>query len=316
MQAMWCFPTYKPHAHLLHSLSPPFTGFKSWGNCTKYHSDCGGKCTGCSLEEQYREPFPIFPALLNAIHINKVKIRFLTNDFYIPTCSNSTTPMDWLFVNGVQIKLYKTTTFMHAKFMIIDNGRKVLISSVNFSKTSFTRNRESGVILTNCNCPLINMYQNVFNSDWNTGYDYQLTRSYSQKDKKFMTNPKPMDTGNTGPYPVPGAFITSLTDHDQVTIVKGYTAPDNARDTFINDLDSVKKSLIVHIYQVTDSGICDKLLELYNNGINVTMLVGSYIVSYTDYKKAQVRQDIINRKYFISLSLSLRNVTVNSMKVE
>ena len=44
----------------------------------------------------------------------------------------------------------------------------------------------------------------------------------------------------------------------------------------------------VAIYQVTDTGICDELLSLFQNGINVTLMVSDYIVSYTDYKAAQV----------------------------
>jgi phosphatidylserine/phosphatidylglycerophosphate/cardiolipin synthase-like enzyme len=75
---------------------------------------------------------------------------------------------------------------------------------------------------------------------------------------------------------------------EDATVVKGYTSPDYARDTFMEGLDSAKKSLMIHIYQVTDDEICDKILELFNKGVNVTMIVGSYIVSYVDYHKAQL----------------------------
>ena len=91
-----------------------------------------------------------------------------------------------------------------------------------------------------------------------------------------------------GPYPVPGAYVTDMTDVEDVTVVNGYTAPDNVRDTFMNGLDSAKESLKIHIYQITNDGICDKVLDLYKNGVNVTLLVGSYIVSYIDYERAQV----------------------------
>ena len=196
--------------------------------------------------------------------------------------------MDWMFLNGIQIKFYKTTTFQHAKFMVIDKGRKVLISSVNFSKTSFTKNREAGVILSDCDCSVIDLYQDVFNSDWETGYDYKMTNEYSSDDKKYITNPKPMPFPNLSPFSVPGAFVTGMDSYSGVTIKKGYTAPDNARNTFMDGLDEAKSSLMVHIYQITDAGICDKLLDMHKKGINVTLLVGSYIVSYIDYEKAQV----------------------------
>ena len=253
-------------------------------------SECGGACIGCSLEEQATEPFPIFGALMNALHSSKnnLKIRFLTNNFAVPTCSNLTTPIDWMYLNGVAIRNYKTTTFQHAKFMIIDKGKKVLLSSVNFSQTSFTRNREAGVILTDCQCLLIDLYQRVFDSDWDTGYDYELSTTYSSSSKKYITYDREIPPSDMGPYPVPGAYVTDMTDVEDVTVVNGYTAPDNARDTFMNGLDSAKESLKIHIYQITDDGICDKVLDLYKNGVNVTLLVGSYIVSYIDYERAQV----------------------------
>ena len=42
------------------------------------------------------------------------------------------------------------------------------------------------------------------------------------------------------------------------------------------------------MYQVTDEGLCDLLLSLFQNGRNVTLLVSDMIVSQTDYYRAQV----------------------------
>ena len=44
----------------------------------------------------------------------------------------------------------------------------------------------------------------------------------------------------------------------------------------------------VAIYQITDDGICKELLDLWQKGINVTLLVSDRIVSYTDWRAAQV----------------------------
>ncbi len=266
---------------------------KSWDTCTHYSAECGGKCIGCTVEDQFNEDFPVFPALVNAVHKNNVTIRFLTNDFSVPTCDNMVTPMDWMHLIGMQIHYYKTTTFQHAKFMIIDHGRKVLISSVNFSKTSFTKNREAGVILSDCSCSATKLYQQVFDSDWNTGYNYSVTNKMNKKDIDTIRSKKLLPPGDKGPFIVPGAFVTKMSTVKDVSILKGYTAPDNARDTFMNGLDDVKSSLKVHIYQITDTGICSKLQDMFNNGINVTLLVGSYIVGYNDYKLAQVYLTIL-----------------------
>ena len=44
----------------------------------------------------------------------------------------------------------------------------------------------------------------------------------------------------------------------------------------------------VAIYQITDDGICKELLDLWQKGVNVTLLVSDRIVSYTDWRAAQV----------------------------
>ena len=272
-----------------HTTSPPPSGFSSWSNCTYYSSDCGGQCVGCSLQDQYNEQFPIFGALMNAVHLRNVKVRFLTNDFSTETCEGKATPLDWMSLNGVQIRMYTTTTFMHAKAMIVDKGKRTMVSSVNFSKTSFTMNREAGVIIEDCKCQLQDFYQKVFDSDWDKAYDYQLQRKYSNSEIDFITNSTEMPFPDLHIVPVKGAFRTSMNTYTGVTIDSFYTAPDYARTTFMDMLNTVKTSLKIHIYQITDQDICEKILDLYKNGVNVSVLVGSYIVSYDDYKQAQVR---------------------------
>ena len=44
----------------------------------------------------------------------------------------------------------------------------------------------------------------------------------------------------------------------------------------------------VAIYQITDDGICKELLDLWQKGVNVTLLVSDRIVSYNDWREAQV----------------------------
>ena len=268
-------------------LSILFSGFSSWSNCTQYSSDCGGDCIGCTLKDQYNEHFPIFGALMNAVHLRNVKIRFLTNDFNTDTCKGKSSPLDWMALNGVQIHMYTTTTFMHAKAMIVDKGKKTMVSSVNFSYTSFNKNREAGVILEDCMCDVQDLYQKVFDSDWDKAYAYQPSQ-HTSSDIKFITNKAKMPYPDIYIPPVEGAYRSSMNTYTGVTINSGYTSPDNARSTFMNMLSSVKSTLDVYIYQITDTGICDKLLDLSNNGVNVSIMVANYIVSYEDYKLAQV----------------------------
>lgn len=43
----------------------------------------------------------------------------------------------------------------------------------------------------------------------------------------------------------------------------------------------------VAIYQITDKGLCNKLLDLHNDGVDVSIIVSARIVSYTDWRLAQ-----------------------------
>ena len=61
---------------------------------------------------------------------------------------------------------------------------------------------------------------------------------------------------------------------------------------------------------MTDDGLCDQLLALYKRGANVTVLVSDYIVSESDYYKAQVSIVLYHTLYNIPHSIcSLLNFT-------
>ena len=97
------------------------------------------------MEKCNNEAFPVFPALLNAVH-RKVTVRIITNNFGQPTCDDMIAPLDFLALNGVQIRYYTSTTFMHAKFLKRD-GKVASISSINWTRNSLTNDREAGAVI-------------------------------------------------------------------------------------------------------------------------------------------------------------------------
>ena len=198
------------------------------------------------MEDQRKEAFPIFPALLNAVHERGVKIRIVTNNFTIPACAGKISPLDWLVLNGVQVRMYTTTTFMHAKFITVDKGRRTAVSSVNWSYTSFMDNRESGVVLENCTCSAINFYQSVFEYDFDNAAEYQLNQQYSPSDMKIITSTDTLPIVIPTQRYIEGAFVTKLIAHTGARILKAYTSPDNARSTMLSYLSTIKKSLQVN----------------------------------------------------------------------
>ena len=72
-----------------------------------------------------------------------VAVRIITNGFGDVTCEGKIAPFDFLALNGVKIVIFTSTTFDHAKFMMRD-GKAASISSVNWSRSSYMKNREAG----------------------------------------------------------------------------------------------------------------------------------------------------------------------------
>lgn len=200
--------------------------------------------------------------------------------------------LDWLAMNNISIRMYKTTYFLHAKYAFIDRGKKTLISSVNYSKTSFMKNRESGVIISQCSdCDTLKLYQTVFERDWEIADPYVFDNQYTEDQVKSMTDPAFYPSPIVKP---PGDRVgiqttMALQDFNDVQI-SGYVAPDNARLTFNTSLQNIQSKLIVHIYAITSFKICEEIVNLKNtNQINVTMLV-SWNTAGTNKKYTDVWQ--------------------------
>ena len=231
-------------SHEIMFLSP--LGFSSWSRCTPFTG-----CQGCSVADEKNEEFPVFPALLNAKHQRNITIRILTNKYNQSTCDNKITPLDWLSLNGIEVRTYTSTTFMHAKYMMIDKGKKTSVSSVNFSYTSFMLNREAGVVLEGTCSAATNFYAGVFEGDWAKGMEYKPTHSYSSSDMAVITSTASYPVVVPVPKAIPGAYVPRLLPVTGVTIKKVYTSPDYARDELtLQTLDKVVKSFYLTIYQV------------------------------------------------------------------
>ncbi len=228
-----------------------YSGFDSWNNCTHFSEECYS-CVGCSIADQKEETFPIFPALLNAVH-SGIDVRLITNNFTQTTCDGTINPLDWFYLNGIQIHFYSATTFMHSKVVIVDHGKRTSISSVNFSKTSFTKNREAGVVIESCSCPAIDLYNNVFQDDWDNGYEYHIDRIYSKSEMAIITDKSTIDVPPVAHNKIPGAYVTSKHTYQDVMVTQGYTAPDGALDVILSDLSQTQSSLQVGIRLLHDT---------------------------------------------------------------
>ena len=90
-------------------------------------------------------------------------MRVLTNAFDDEkTCAGAVSPLGFLAMSA-EVAMFRTTTVQHAKVIVVD-GERTAISSVNWSKGSFLANREAGVVLTSTEAAAF--VTSVFEYDW------------------------------------------------------------------------------------------------------------------------------------------------------
>ena len=276
---------------VLHLLLPSLLQWDSWDKCTTpvspYNDDYWYKCDGCTISKQAAATFPMFAALLNAVHQKAAKVRILTNNYETPTCGEWIAPLDWLALNGIEVRYYRTTTFMHTKYVAV-NGKKASVSSVNFSHTSFMQNREAGMIVSgNGSDQIRQFYQTVFNGDWEIAIPYTVNNTYAYSDWQTITSTNPY-TVTVPPQPViSGAYVTPQpADITETMTATAWASPDSGLSEMMSDLNAATTSFELYVYQVTDTTLCQKLQDLHANGIQVTLLVSSNIVSSSDKSSA------------------------------
>jgi phosphatidylserine/phosphatidylglycerophosphate/cardiolipin synthase-like enzyme len=268
-------------------------GFSSWNeqyDCT--YAPEGQNCIGCTPSQMAQETFPLFPAVLNAIHQKGAKVRFMTNNYKQPTCPGLISPFDYWALNGVEVVWYTSTTFTHRKNMRVqtEDGYLTLISSINYSNTSFLQNREAGVIIDEsypAGAAFAAPAVAAFEYDFSHGTPYTVPNSYSPSDMAIITSTNPYPVTIPEPY-IPGAFIAP--QPYPVTVKSpstSYVSPDYAKDTLLTAIGSATVSFELYIYQITDTDITNAIVNLYNNGVNVSLLVSNKIYDSTDSQLAQ-----------------------------
>lgn len=139
---------------------------------------------------------------------------------------------------------------MHAKYMTVDNYT-VSISSVNWSKTSYTANREAGIVFSGESEAIGQFTQAVFEKDWALGVPLEVTQVYSAEDMAIITNTSTINVVQPPPFSKPSAYITPepqplpFASNSQITVM---TSPDFARAQVLDSLASVTSTFQLMIY--------------------------------------------------------------------
>jgi len=283
-------------------LSIGSPGLSSWSGCTRFDNGC----VGCTVQQQHDEEFPVFPAILNALQ-RGATVRLLINNYDTPTCPGKIAPLDYLSLAGVDIRHYRTTTFMHAKYMTAgpasdapmpdgikgpapaSQGRITSISSVNWSFTSFMLNREAGMVLKDGTEALQDLWYSTWEHDFAEGLPFVVNQTYSAADMAIITSKTQYPVVMPTPKNLPGAYVTPKPTDIAVKGVDAtaYVSPDWSLDEAMADVQGATTSFELMIYQVTDPGLCSELFLAHRRGVNVTLLVSKEVFDARERHQAE-----------------------------
>ena len=257
---------------------------ESWIGCTSK----ARSCQGCPLTELQKELSPVFFALLNAVRNKNIRVRILVSSWQSPpTCANSATPLDWMVHNKVEIRHAANPHSAH--ILLIDGASQILLTSMRTNPASFLYNRESSIILNATKCRNIKaFFVKEFEKAWLSGKPHDIPVPYTSQDKKMMTKhiitqSQFTELPDSAHYKL-NASITEVTTFRDVEVSKLFYGPLNFRINFMKLLKGIKDSLLLSIPAITDSEICETLLE-YSHKVNI-------LISYTH--TGHVEADLTN----------------------
>ena len=288
-------------------------GLKFWSresrgvkNASSSSSSCGGVLPSRAMA---KESFTLFFALLNAARRN-VTVRILTNKYDDEEvgCDGRVTMKDFLSLanpNKMEVRYYRTTSFMHAKYIARDNGEALSISSVNWSRESMRENREAGVILEEKRDGSDRLFDRVsnraFEYDWKRAQKHvrgaeDITNEEMAIIKNGVSSGAKLE--NTKNDAMVKPFVTKM---EQILLgegssVKMFVSPDFSREAFLRFLQSAKNVVYIYTYQITDDDIADVLIDLsMNKNVKVFMMLSPRIYADWDRKKASQVQARLHR---------------------
>jgi phosphatidylserine/phosphatidylglycerophosphate/cardiolipin synthase-like enzyme len=250
-------------------------GWDSWIGC----SYATNTSYGCPVATQRNnETFPIFAAVLNALHAG-VTVQILTNNYNQTYTPDLIDPLGFLKLAGADVRYFTTVTFLHSKYISVD-GKKAAVSSVNFSFTSFMENREAGLLIEDDD-DILEYLEGVFDSDFAQALPWE-TITYSAADMAIIEDPSPLPVIIPAARVYNGSYVTPLTAITGYMDIEVMASPDFSYDAITSRL-STAEDVKVYMYQITDD-MC-YFMTNYSDTFS-DILVSDSIYDEHDYEDA------------------------------
>ena len=267
----------------------------------------------------YDDLTDIIDAIVNA-HNRGVDVKIILDD---TDNDDSKAAADYLNGEGIPLKICTSTVpqyfdTQHNKGVLVD-GKKVLISSINWSPTSLRYNRETGIIIESSD--VTSYYLALFNHDWSVCEEYDsgvhLQSSMLMVEEGDPVEPaykNNMSSKNsikqiTHNIFLPGYGIKNpvglmyqtfffnpsySNDFEEVKTYSGemtvlaMASPDNCFEGVAGILSKAEKSIDISVYTLSSPYLIDILAERMKKEVKVRLLleknqVGSYERAYNRY---------------------------------
>ncbi|MHA1844127.1 MAG: phospholipase D-like domain-containing protein [Promethearchaeota archaeon] len=216
--------------------------------------------------------------ILNAIvsaYERGITVRVILDD---ANNEDSKATADLLTNNGISVKICTGRVPMyfdtqHNKGVIVD-GNKVLISSINWSPTSFRENREAGLIIESE--AVAAYYQELFNNDWSVCETYD---SSVHLQTQSLILPEEIKDNQ------PSASLTYINQFSMVQNFEGemvlicMASPDNCYSVVANLLRNARSTIYLSVYTLSSPYLIEILQDRIANGVKVKLLLEKYQVS-------------------------------------
>jgi len=214
---------------------------------------------------------------------------------------------------GVEVKVANSLVpvyfdTMHNKGIIVDS-EIVLISSINWSPTSLTDNREAGLIIENADVAVY--YEELFDHDWDVCLPYDPDNSFGSIGENIPATDKILydreDYIKINEIPVKSAdFSTPETFSGEMSVTV-ISSPDNCFDVVANLLSIAQSTIVISVYTLSQPYLLDIIADRIAHGVEVKLLLEKYQVG--PYERSYNRGALYN---FTQLGIpSAANPSVN-----
>jgi phosphatidylserine/phosphatidylglycerophosphate/cardiolipin synthase-like enzyme len=216
-------------------------------------------------------------------------VRIISNKFDDPLCDGEMDLWTYLHFAGAKIRFYTGTSFMHSKYISIDN-EVAAVSSINFSKNSLIKNREAGIIMSNDNSgELIKYTQSIFEYDFKNGEEFQPSQQYSKADINLIKDKTPLPVNisqhwhfqckTESPIPRPHA------GNHKIGL---FASPDHAFGEVIAAVNQTQKSFWISIYEISHPDLCLEIIRLHQRGVEVKIFASNDVFGEKEKEAAHV----------------------------